>query len=166
MSNWKIAMIFTGLATSTVAYADKTIPLSDGKPLLRILGGDHVKFDGRNIVQVWSNAGKLKLRARTPATLMVSPSGELIVHNYGDGSGQVYDIAVYRLRGAKQIGIGRFKERVLRYARSFAKCKIRPDQISYIADRWSEATVVKIRTEDWSRRSGCSHVNRTWTFKV
>jgi hypothetical protein len=166
MPNWEVVSIVTALMSS-VSGTTNLLRLDDGKPFSRSLGAHQVKFDGRSTVDIRSNAGNLRIIAKTPATLLISPNGSLVSHNYGNGSGQVYDLAVYRLRDGVQLTNTRmFKRKVFQFARRTSSCKIRRDQISYIVEGWSRPTVLKIRTEDWSRKSGCDHVNRSWTFRV
>lgn len=159
-------LILVPLMLMTLANSSGDISLRQGDPLRVTQRGAVVKFDGRDRVIVRYKTSNLVLAAKTPATLSISPDGQLVVHNFGSGSGQVYDLAAYRLRNGAKVDTSEFKRRVVRFARARSTCRIQPDQVSYLATGWSGSRVLKVKTEDWSRRPGCSRLNRAWSVRL
>lgn len=158
------------LAATALAAASKSpivIDLFYGTPIRIALRGAVINYAGRDIVRVKANNGHwFRFDARTPAQLSVSPTGRYLFYNFGNGSGQIYDVAVYSLPAGAPQNIRRFKSKVLAFAHSVKSCKAHPDQISFAAEEWIGEKAIKIRTEDWTRRPGCDILNRRWTIRL
>jgi hypothetical protein len=151
---------------SDPGVASQHIDLAYGTPTKTRLGAAIVNYDGRDQIIVHYADRVLTLRALTPAQISISPNGAYLLHNFGNGSGQVYDIAVRNMRNGATLDISGFKRRVLEFARGKTTCTVRPDEISYLFERWQTARGLKIRTEDWTRRPGCEHLNRSWQLRL
>lgn len=144
------------------------IDLVDGEPikLKWLRGGIKASFDGKESVLITTPHGTFRISAKTPSLIGVSSDGSRIVHNYGDGSGQVYSIAFYQSRSGNSMDIQKFYGKVMRYSKSIPGCRIRLEEISFLFTRWRSNSVALIRTEDMSRRAGCSKLNRLWDVSI
>jgi hypothetical protein len=164
MPNWKVMV--SPLLLFAIANSTPDIQLKDGEPLDTVRNGVRVRFDSKQNVTVTSKHRKVVFAAKLPATISTSPDGRMIVHNYGNGSGQVYDLAIYDLMHQRKINLTPFKNGVVRFAKRQHNCRIMPDKISYLSGHWIRSDILQIRTEDWSRTSDCSGLNRSWTFQI
>jgi hypothetical protein len=160
----KLAAAVLLLATVPSAGRPKLIDLLLGAPKHATLNGVRLNYDGKDGLIVGVNRRVLRLSAKTPAQVRISRNGTFIVHNFGNGSGQVYDFRVYALRTGHALNVSIFKKHVLTFARAHT-CRASPDQISYLVERWLSPTSLLIRTEDWTRR-GCNRLNRNWTLRL
>lgn len=171
MSHWRIALAAaTWIAVVTASaqdLRDQQIHLLDGKPLAESLpsSGIVVTYDGDDDLMIRREDMTLKLSARTPSVLSFSPERVAVVLNFGDGSGQVYDVAVYDLVSGNQFDIGGFRESLLKYARH-RKCPTGADAVSIVFKRWLSDTRIEVSTEDFSRTRGCSALNRSWRINI
>jgi hypothetical protein len=102
----------------------------------------------------------------TPAIVGVSRDGRYLVHNFGNGSGQVYHLRAFALPSGRSVDVSRFKQRVLTFAHAKRACRARSSQISYLVEGWLSKDKVRIGTEDWTRRPGCDYLYRKWIFKL
>ena len=169
MSHGKL-ILASFLAGSSVSAAQTTsqniADLMYGKPVHTRLRGVRIAFDGRDVVLVGTAHQSFKFAARFPAQVSVSPERRFLVHNFGNGSGQIYDFAVYRLPNGSRITMDGFKRRVLRTARSQRTCRAQLKQISFLVVGWESAHALRVKTEDWTRHPGCERLNRSWTVKI
>lgn len=171
MSHWRIALTAATWMTLVTANAqdrtDQQIRLLDGKPLVESLPSSEivVSYDGNDDLTIRREDTTLQLSARPPSVLSFSPKKDAVVLNFGDGSGQVYDIAVYNLVSGKQFGIGGFRESLLKYARN-RKCPTEAEAVSVVFKRWLSETRIEVSTEDFSRVRGCSALNRSWRINL
>jgi hypothetical protein len=158
-------MIILG-AIFAIGASAMDVSLLDGRPFQRTVGGVRIDYDGHDSVLVGSKDRSLRIRAQAPARLMVASNGRYLVHNFGSGSGQVYNLSIYRLSNGKLIDVTAFKNRVLNYGRRSASCSISEDQISFGVNRWAGPNSLMVRTEDWSRGPGCERLNRSWKLDL
>lgn len=161
-----IPILLTTLTGSAGQAGFPSIDLAFGKPVHINAKGYVVDYDGKDAVVVRTTNHSTRLKAMVPAHLTVSPTGRYIVHNFGNGSGQVYDIRVYALRNGRLVNERPFKRKVVAFAHSRTSCRAQADQISYLAEAWLSPSALRIRTEDWTRRPGCEHIDRKWTFEL
>lgn len=124
-----------------------------------------IYFDGKDDIAIKNSGASFHILAKTPAALSVSPSHKILVLNFGNGSGQVYDVELYFSDSGKKADIVGFRNKVLHYAYKRG-CRIKPDQISFIFKGWNLKNEILLNTEDFSRRSGCNIMNRSWTLKI
>ena len=171
MPNWRIAaVLFISLQVACTRATDRTalidrIALVDGKPIEQTIGGVRVSFDGKSALAVSAHGRTKSLDAKTPAVVSISRDGRFLMHNYGDGSGQVYDIGIYSSNDWNTIDISSFRRSVLQFARSNG-CTIQSDQISFVFTSWHGSSSVNLRTEDFSRKEGCAFLNRAWQIDL
>lgn len=169
MSNWKITSAVFALTLVSCAHAveGKYIELLDGKAVTEIaISGDTVvSFDGKSELLIDKAGIVLRVPARTPSVLHISPSRTLALLNYGDGSGQVYDIAVYRLSDGREIDTQQFRSSLRDYASDHG-CIAAPDAASIVFKKWMSADQIEVATEDFSRTTNCSALNRIWTIDL
>ena len=128
--------------------------------------GVELRYDGQNLLRVNSRGRALRLSAMTPAVVGISPDARYLVHNFGNDSGQVYDIRLYSLRDDHPISAGIFKQRVLKFAHLKHTCRPRSYEISYLAEGWISSNSLEIGTEDWTRRPGCESLYRKWRLNL
>lgn len=169
MSNWKLAIIVyaISLAACVQTAAHRYIELLDGIPIDNETIADDIRvsFDGNDQLVVTKDSKAVNLSARTPSVLHVSPAGDVIVLNFGDGSGQVYDIAVYRLIDGAEVDVREFRSTAQKYARSNG-CQAAPDAASIVFQKWLPNDEIEVTTEDFSRSADCSSLNRTWRIAL
>ncbi len=84
--------------------------------------------------------------------------------NFGNGSGQVFDLEVYDLDTLDQISSGHLKSEIFETAK-LSGCDVNEDEISYVIKKWDNSEALRIRPENWSRRSECSEINRDFIWK-
>lgn len=168
MSYWQVILgvSLSAVSGSVVASDRSMLDALYGKPIRSTLRGVRIDYDGRDAISIRAARHRFTVPAKSPAQISVSPGGRFLAHNFGSGSGQIYDLSIYALPRGSIEPIGRFKQRVLRTAHARRNCKARLNQISFLVDRWLSPTTIKIRTEDWTRRPGCDVLNRAWTMKV
>lgn len=165
MPVWKLvaAVILLPLQLACTETRDREI-LLDGQPLKRHLGNSELFYDGKSSLSISFKQKIHRLEAKVPAVVSVSEDGRYFLHNYGNGSGQVYDVAIYSLPDWHAVDTGSFRQSVLGFAKTHG-CKVEPDQISILFEDWSESAAT-VRTEDFTRHEGCSMINRTWTIRL
>ena len=170
MPDWKISVI-TAFYLAAPAYADiichDRVELLDGKPIQtrRMRSTITITFDGSDKLLIQNGSSVFQIFARTPAVASLSPSGNLLALNFGKGSGQVYDLEVIDTFSGKSRDIKNFRAKILVYARNH-RCKINADQISIVVNGWRKGGNLNVRTEDFSRASGCSSMNRSWKLRL
>src|SRR5205814_9988940 len=146
----KLAAAVLLLAATPSTNSPTSIDLLLGTPKHATLNGVRLDYDGKEALIVRAKRGAFRLSAKPPAQVRISRNRTFIVHNFGNGSGQVYDFRVYAVRTGQAFTVSKFKKHVLKFARAHA-CRASPDQISYLVERWLSPTSLLIRTEDWTR---------------
>lgn len=170
MSKWKkIVSAVWGLTLAACVYSDEKnfIELLDGKAVSKVaLAGDtFASFDGNSELVIEKAGVVLRLPARTPSILEISPGHSFALLNFGDGSGQVYDIAVYRLSDGQELELQQFRSSLSAHASTHG-CSAPPDAASIIFKRWLSDKSIEVSTEDFSRTTKCSALNRSWTIDL
>jgi hypothetical protein len=160
-------IIIAALLAATVPEPRQTngVDLLSGNPVHTILKGVRLDYDGKSLFKVRARGRVLRFRALDPASVIISGNGRYLVHNFGNGSGQIYDLRVFTLPTGQPISVRPFKERVLRFAHDRKSCSARMDEISFVVERWRSPAALQIGTEDWTRRPGCGHLFRKWIFR-
>ncbi|MBX3564028.1 MAG: hypothetical protein KF730_05555 [Sphingomonas sp.] len=170
MSNWLIAplLLFTiqaEIAEPRVGY--NSIDIIEGKAITnyRFEKDLLVSFDGKDGITIKYGTTGINIPARTPSTLISFPLSRYIILNFGDGSGQVYDILGIKLNNGEQINFEPLKRSMIQFARK-NRCAIKKDEISIILVGWDKFDNILLKSEDFSRLGNCSIMNRTWKFSL
>jgi len=165
MPYWKLSLL-TLCAIASCSNDDALrMSVQDGIPFVKKVHGVTLSFDGQDGIFVKRGEKELKISARSPSTLTMSPEENYIALNYGSGSGQVLGIEVYdarvltRVRG---LDLNYLAEQAVRRN----GCDVKPDEISYVFERWLSNNEIEVLTENWSRRSECPSINRKWIVKL
>lgn len=172
MPKWSIGVfLILGAACSSPSpvVPNRGLILLDGNPVISgsLPGGIEVTFNGDADLRVRSGGSTLVIDPRTPAILTASAKGEVLLLNYGDGSGQIYSLEAYNLRTSKKIDISGFLDGVFTFAKQLPGCRIRQDQISFSFSEWmKDDKKALIRTEDFSRTKYCDRLNRNWILPL
>jgi hypothetical protein len=170
MHNWQIAgSIFICVAISMAnagTGSDHQIALLDGN-LVResLLHNIVVSFDGNEVMEIRKGNTVIKPMPRTPSLLIFSPSSKAVALNFGNGSGQVYDLTIYDLNSGNEYDIKDFRQSMLAHARKKG-CPADMDTMSIVVTRWISDERIKVSTEDFSRLPGCSAMNRSWNVDL
>lgn len=156
----KLSLAAALILIASACIRPQPIDVIDGVPFSKRIDGSSVEYDGRGLIVVQSEFQKLAIPVRAPAQLLFSPSSDRIVINFGNGSGQVLDFEVYDLQHAEKIPVAAFKDEVLQMVTR--NCDIHPDEISFVVQRWVSESQLRVKTENWSRRSACDELDRSW----
>jgi hypothetical protein len=169
MPNWTLGVILGTAAAAAILPGPtrETVSLLDGKPVSSSMGQGKVSvsFDGSDGLVVADARGRMTLSARTPSTFCVSPDGRLAILNFGNGSGQVYNLDVYHLSTKRILSLASFRRHLISYARRHS-CSAKADQISIVFGKWIGRDSIFLKTEDFTRRPGCSSLNRSWKLDL
>lgn len=170
MPNWTIALLVVCvmvLGSCANRSGDQPIELLDGKHISEaaIAPDIYVSFDGKDELLIRKAGRSLKFSARSPSLLSFSPSRDVVALNFGNGSGQVYDVAVYNLSDGREIDIQPFRSSIIKHAREHG-CLANPDVASIVVEKWMSDRQIRVATEDFSRKENCSVLNKTWTIEL
>jgi len=159
-----IGVVFVNNAASGTGDA---AALRDGVPIIERPIAHDVKlsFDGSDGLRIVKRGTLLNIAARTPSSLSISPHGKRAILNFGDGSGQVYDVAAYDLDRGTEINI-RFARTVLIDRARRKGCDAPADSVSILFERWRSESQVEVSTEDFSRLPGCDVLEGRWIVDV
>jgi len=143
-----------------------SVDLSDGGRITKVQLSKKISasFDGRNELYLMADNKRYRLSAGTPSRVVVSPSENYGLLNFGNGSGQVLDIEIIQL-GRTRIGGSRL---VKRFAlnRAGKSCPASYDAISVVFDKWLPGDRVRLHTEDFSRTAKCAGLFHTWDVSL
>lgn len=148
------------------SFAARPIDILYGAPIKKQIGSATILYDGRGGIRVTFAHHSFLLPAKTPAQLSISPNFTYLIHNFGNGSGQIYDLRVYRLRTGSEVNIDQFIDGVMRFSRALKTCKAKRTETSFLVENWISPSSIRIRTEDWTRRPGCNRLNRSWILRL
>ena len=126
----------------------------------------HINYDGKNTVILSTKSRQIQIAANAPAQISVSPNSRYVVYDFGRDSGQIYNIEVHDLMRGGMDRLNYFKRRVIKFGRSRPSCYVKYDEVSYLFTKWLGEAAFQVRTEDWTRRPGCGHLNRSWRIDL
>jgi hypothetical protein len=164
----KIIAIFFLVSTAGCASSSDSleeVAIDDGRPLGVRGDGISLDFDGANSVRVSSGERQFSIGARSPATAFFSPDKRFLAFNFGNGSGQVYDLDIYELKTGRKYNLASLKSSLTRTAAAQG-CRAASDAVSVLFDRWTGNNGYTVRTEDFSRSPGCSSLAGEWKMKL
>jgi hypothetical protein len=168
MPNWKLIIISASTLISGQGLScseQSEVQIDDGHPFRATRAGFLLKYDGSDQLSLHAHSRSLSIDARPPATLYIARDKGLVAYNFGDGSGQVYDLEIYTLRTGKYTNLSFWKSDLLKRART-AGCHAAPDSISVLFNRWNDDDSYVIKTEDFSRLEGCESLAGEWRIKI
>ena len=165
MSKWGINFAISLSALAVGCVREDSILVEDGIPFSKNIGSLSLQFDGADSIVVRNKEKYLRIHARVPATIRLSPRRTRLVLNFGSGSGQVLELESYDLHSMQQTSMSKFEEMVVK-ATQKARCDIKNDEISYVAKEWRNENSLRIVTENWSRRSACPALDRDWVVEI
>ena len=163
MPHWSIALAWILLAGTACARTTDEVALIDGRKVDETVGPAKLTFDGDKVASIMINGTIKTFDPKTPAVVSVSKDGKFIALNFGNGSGQVYDLTLFLVQDWEAKDTHILKQRMLTFAKRRG-CIAKPDEISILFERWLTADTIEITTEDFTRREGCTSLNRSWTI--
>jgi len=170
VSYWKIVILFMVCLVVQGCHQRRlsSINIMDGRPIKNLALENNVviDFDGANLLTVSASSMSFTIDPKTPSFIQVSPDGQYLLNNFGDGSGQVYQIEIYDLKSKKFVSVGFIHNAISSFIESIEKCSAKPDEISYIFSSWASSRTILFKTEDFSRSGGCSQLNRSWNLTI
>lgn len=167
MPYWKIALLLLASCVSAPMVEQSSVELLDGKSREGLIsGGIKYSFDGKDSLTVTTNNNSFSIDPKSPSVITSSSDGRFFVLNYGNGSGQVYNLAPYDLTRGGIIDLSRSISYLIQYARSQQGCVINADEISFVFERWTSLNELLIKTEDFSRKPNCGHINHVWKLNL
>ncbi len=162
MPNWRLRFALIALFSTACAATSDRIVLTDGRPVEGVISGVRISFDGNDELKIYDGSNVRVMSARSPAIISVTPDARHLLHNYGNGSGQVYIMAIYSIENWRRLDLSFIRDSVYNFADENG-CHPGDDEISYLFNEWHNGSL-EITTEDFTRRQGCSMLNRDWTF--
>lgn len=166
MSKRALSLLFLmAVGVGCAPASEHQVMLLDGKPVDAVLrDGIKVNYNGKNTLSIRKDELSYRVNAKVPSVLYSSASGQIAL-NFGSGSGQVYDLEILDTDSGRLTNFLKFKQRLVMEANRKG-CQIRADEISIVFEKWLSGTSYSLKTEDFSRRSGCSMINRDWRLDI
>jgi hypothetical protein len=173
MPNWRMiyASILLVLVSACNGFANrdyyKKIAVLDGQPFNYTLNrNSSIAYEGKDFLIISSKIGSLKFRARQPAVIHISPNGEFIAYNYGNGSGQQFLLEIVDLDSLEVSPQTAIYEEVSHHINKEG-CALKEDEISIIFDEWSlDSESFYVKTEDLSDSGLCPIHDKRWQIST
>ena len=113
-----------------------------------------VSFSGNEasggIATIQTEMTTFTIEASPPSTLFLSPDGNKLALNFGDGSGQVLDLEIYDVATGAMLDLSGFEDRLMETV-TLMGCNPKRTQISVVFLRWVTNDIADVFTEDWTR---------------